>query len=1164
MKILKGLLSLLLCLCLITPMGSAIVALNDGGIANMGSQANSGSPTSVPSETPAPSDTDTPVEAPDYAALYNDLMAAATFAEAHALLEGLTDEQLSAFIDSLTDEQYAALEEHINELIAAAEEDGDLEYVYTTVNFTNVAPLLDPVCGSPTRGASVSGDEAGSGNDDSGMEITKNAVANEDGTYTITLEAYATGSQIITEVTEDIPTDIVLVLDQSGSMEDPIGTVSYPPYSDEESANSEHYDRRHNGGSDNLYYTLDEKAYFPVSVTVQEVFSPSPIDINSKNSYYWDNRDNLYALVNGEYMKVTVSRTWRITYTYFLPDGTKIGSKNGQNAVPSFSGIDGNQLYLGTQSVYTYTYTDSDSNIQTIGTSTGADNKFNTTLYQREVDANGGGSRLNALKNAVTAFADAVAEKAKGKDGQLGNADDVNHRIAMVGFATGDYSNNNDYPTYENTELFIGAEQHNYNVDASNYYSTAFQDMSTSTGYYNVIASKNALAARGATYVNFGMKMANGILNANPVPDGEKRNRVIIVFTDGAPGWSGYESDIADAAISQASTAKENGVTVYTVGIFSGADATSAGNSDGNDDTQKANWFMQNLSSNNGTPKNPSYYLSAGDADALNGIFEKISQQIVTGGSSTDLSEHTVIRDIIAPAFTLPEGATADSITLETYACTGKNGDVYTWSKNADAMGATASISSTDNTNGITTNNQVSVSGFDFAENYVGTVTAANGDVSYHGHKLVITFTVTPRPGFFGGNGVYTNTSAGVYEDSDATDPVLIFERPTVNVPLAEPEVTVPDANVYLGAYYSETVPEDALKMGATVIIGGYPIDFSKANDPDHPYGLEPWQVEYVNISISASTTGNNGSFGNIQEDISYTVTVSVQPKTPDSTGSQGTEDSAEGTIHVFKPQLTYKDSEVWYGDNAPNTLDTNLVEETWINSDGSKKHDDDGVHMLSSKPTLTLEYTTPEDAIKKGYIVVPYDIPVNVSVKIGGTAIDEHVSFVHADCSHENCGFDAKDCEFILHVNTCSLTVEKAIAAGSQLQDSDQSFIFKVSFPGIATDDGEVLLSADYNVLIVGAGSRTIVGLPVGSYTVIEDTNWSWRYTLEESTNNTAVLSAENSTATVTMTNRLNNEFWLSDEAVATNVFNSNDSPEYSPMPAIIPGKEDLTDEAD
>ena len=661
------------------------------------------------------------------------------------------------------------------------------------------------------------------------------------------------------------------------------------------------------------------------------------------------------------------------------------------------------------------------------------------------------------------------------------------------------------------------------------------------------------------------MEMANGILNANPVPEGKQRKRVIIVFTDGAPGWSGYESNIADAAISQASTAKENGVTVYTVGIFSGADATSAGNSKGND-TAKANWFMQNLSSNNGTPQNPSYYLSAGDADTLSNIFQNISHQIESGGSSTDLSRETVIRDIIAPAFTLPEGTSAENITLETYACTGKNGDAYVWSKNADAMGATASISSTDNTNGITTNSQVSVSGFDFAEHYVGTVTAANGDVSYRGNKLVITFTVTPRPGFFGGNGVYTNTSAGVYEDSDATDPVLTFERPTVNVPLAEPEVTVPDANVYLGAYYSETVPEDALKMGATVIIGGYPIDFSKANDPDHPYGLEPWQVEYVNISISASTTGNNGSFGNIQEDISYTVTVSVQPKTPDSTGAQGTEDSAEGTIHVFKPQLTYKDSEVWYGDNAPNTLDTNLVEETWINSDGSKKHDDDGVHMLSSKPTLTLDYaTTPEDAIKKGYIVVPDDIPVNVSVKIGETDIDGHVSFVHADCSHENCGFIPETCEFILHVNTCSLTVKKAIAEGSKLQDPEhQSFIFKVHYQGIPDGEGTIIPSADYNVLIVGEGNRTIVGLPVGTYTVSEDTNWSWRYTLVGENHVSTELSAGNSTATVTMTNELNNEFWLSDEAVAKNVFNSNSSPEYSPIPAIIPGKEDLTDEAD
>lgn len=1065
MKILKGLLSLLLCLCLITPMGSAIVALNEGGIANMGSQANSGSPTSAPSETPAPSDTDTPVEAPDYAALYNDLMAAATFAEAHALLEGLTDEQLSAFIDSLTEEQYAALEEHINELIAAAEEDGDLEYVYTTVNFTNVAPLLDPVCGSPTRGASVSDDEAGSGNGDSGMVITKNAVANGDGTYTITLEAYATGSQIITEVTEDIPTDIVLVLDQSGSMEYGFGSEISVKNADQSLGSTEGYYVKY-GGVD--FWSGNELWY--------------PVRYNNNRWEYYRSR-------------------WRRLYS--------------------------------TDFIYI--------------------------------------SRLAALKNTVSTFANAVAEKAKGKDGTLGTEDDVNHRIAVVGFASSRTEYNED--KYENTEVFVGATQYTYGNSAIAQYSNALQSMNTSIGINNIANSIKALDAYGGTFTNLGMEMANGILNVNKIEEGTKRNRVVIVFTDGLPGTGEYDSTVGNAAISQGSTAKSTyGATVYTVGIFDGADATSAGNSSGND-TQKANWFMQNLSSNNGAVQSPSYYLSAGDADALNDIFEKISQQIETGGSSTTLSSETVIKDIIAPAFTLPEGATADSITLETWKYKGPNSD---WTKNADAMGAEATIFGS----------QVSVTGFNFAENYVGTVTN-NGEVTYRGHKLVISFTVSPKADFLGGNNVYTNANAGVYENSTAINPVLRFERPQVNVPIGDVSVTATEKNVYL----LNGLTADDLRNGLRVKVGEVMLDLSEFSDSDDPqtinvievdedgepvigedgkpvsFPIEPWQTEYVNISVDITDQNGNTitDFTALTADNSYSVSVTVSPKT-NGEGASGTRASEKngtgsGTINVFKPVLTFADSEVWYGGQYTDYNTANYESVAW-------KHDetvDSSVTMEGSAPTLKLDYaTTPENAIAKGYIVVPDDIPVNVLVKIGETAIDDHVSFVHADCSHENCGFDAATCEFILHVKTCSLTVKKAIAKGSQLQDSDQSFIFKVSFPGIATDDGEVLLSADYNVLIVGAGSRTIVGLPVGTYTVSEDANWSWRYKLEESTNNPAVLSAESSTATVTMTNRLNNEFWLSDEAVAKNVFNSNDSPEYSPMPAIIPGKEDLTDEAD
>lgn len=1063
MKILKGLLSLLLCLCLITPMGSAIVALNDGGIANMGSQTNSGSPTSAPSVTPAPSDTDTPVEAPDYAALYNDLMAAATFAEAHALLEGLTDEQLSAFIDSLTEEQYAALEEHINELIAAAEEDGDLEYVYTTVNFTNVAPLLDPVCGSPTRGASVSDDEAGSGNGDSGMVITKNAVANEDGTYTITLEAYATGSQIITEVTKDIPTDIVLVLDQSGSMADSFtSSYNYKSYSDW--TNEDYYDERNN-----LFYKLDDGSYAQVSVSrvwIGFIFG------------YWK-------------------------YTYSWPEGSH--ESNDSDTIPDIN----NRLYLKTAATTT--------------------------------------TRLEALKNAVTAFANAVAEKAKGEDGQMGTEDDVNHRIAVVGYASRADSNN----PWINTEVFIGSNQYNYNVNAKDYYGSAFQSMNTQQGQANVSASIDALDANGATYTNYGLEMANGILDASPVQTGEKRNRVIILFSDGYPGRNAddFNQTAANSALDQATTAKNAGVSLYSVGIFSGADATTPGNKDGDDNTEAANWFMQQVSSNNGTVQNPSYYLSAADAGALNEIFQQISQQIETGGSSTTLSEDTVIRDIIAPAFTLPKGAAADSITLETWKY---NGPDRAWTKNADAMGAWATVDG----------DQVSVTGFNFAEHYVGTVTD-NGTVTYRGHKLVIRFTVSPKAGFLGGNNVYTNTSAGVYENSDAEQPVMTFPKPQVNVPIQNVTVTPADKNVYLlGGLTAAQLKEDA-----TVTVGGVTLDLDLS---ENNYGLEAWQMEYVDISVVITDASGNAvtvGIDELSDDTTYSITVTVSPK-PDTgydkdgnplPGTLATPKSniGRGNIYVFKPVLTFADSEVWYGGQYTDYT-ANYKPVAW-------KHDTDEANTatMGNAPELTLDYaTTPENAIVEGYIAVPDDIPVNVSVKIGETDIDGHVSFVHADCSHENCGFDAEACKFILHVNTCSLTVKKAIAEG-KLQDPDQSFIFKVHYQGIPDGKGTILPSADYNVLIVGTGSRTIVGLPVGSYTVSEDTYWSWRYKLDE--NKSATLSAGSSVATVTLTNSLNNEFWLSDEAVATNVFDSNGSGiVYNPTPAIIPGKEDLTDEAD
>lgn len=962
---------------------------------------------------------------------------------------------------------------------------------------------------------------------DSGMKISKTATANEDGTYTITLEAFATGSKVITEQKTDIPTDIVLVIDQSGSMKEPIGGYTYTAYrtggyNSRNNHNDEYYPLRHNGGSENLWHKLNNNEYIAVSVEQKMVYTAISGWSNRK---YYDNQNSLYCLVSGEYKSVTVKRKGHLFSAdeyWYTVDGQQILYTTGDSSIPNFGQYA--PLY---QSVKKYTYSYTLNEVTTvIEESFGDGSSPDTQFYRRGYSSSAGDTRLNALKNAATTFANAVAAKAAGEDGDINTpADNVNHRIAVVGFASGQRYNGTNY-NYNNTEVFVGSNQYIYGTAAQGQYGNAFQNMNTSTGVGNVSASIGALSADGGTLTNLGLEMGNGIFGANPIAEGEKRNRVVIVFSDGVPGWSGYDSNTANSAITQAETAKNTyGATVYSIGIFPGADATSAGNQNGNE-TEKANWFMQRVSSNTQYPQSPSYYLSAADAGTLNSIFQQISNQIETGGSETTLGSETVVKDIISPYFTLPAGTTASGIRIDTYDCTGKTGDTYTWSSTSGGNGgATATVSG----------DQVSVTGFNFSENWCGTETDAQGNTTVRGKKLVISFDVQPKPGFFGGNGVVTNTSAGIYENGSAQTPVMTFEQPTVDVPLAEPEVTVPDANVYLGAYYSQTVPEDAVKLGATVKIGGYDIDFSKADDPDHPYGLEPWQVEYVNISISAATTGNGGSFENIQEDISYTVTVTVSPKTPGTSGDQSTTDTGTGTIHVFKPELTFKDNDVWYGGAAPENYNGNLVEETWVNSDGTKKHDDADVTMLNTKPLLTLNYI-PEagkiDANSKINTKQDIKVKVDVTMPVGQTQtqtnVNAHTTFKHTPCTDETCGWTVPtipgDPAFLLHIKTCTLNITKQGGAG------DESYVFDVF------KDGEKYSE----VAVWGNGTETLMELPIGTYTISENAGWSWRYTANNGSS--AELTAQNPTGSITCVNTKNNNQWLNGfSEVVRNIFGTN-----------------------
>lgn len=947
---------------------------------------------------------------------------------------------------------------------------------------------------------------AGDGDEKKGMEISKTAADNVDGTYTITLEAYATGEKFSTEVTKDVPADIVLVLDQSGSMTEDMNTYDFRLY--ENKNNGDYYELRYNGGRNgNLYHKLDDGSYVTVSVerhrpyTYTECPATWTNDDNRQNDYY-SNRENLY-IKNGEnYQKVELVRTgdWRkYTFTYTFPDGSTIVSERNAT-VPDFQGK--GPLYVRSESQdrntyeYTYSYTDSNGDRQEIGTSTGRDTEPDFPLYERFAVSSM--SRLQALKNAVSGFTNSVSGKAKGEDGILGTGDDVDHRVAVVGFATGNYTNDSsDYPTYENTEVFVGSTQYNYNNNASSHYKEALQDMNTQAGQDNVNASTDALAACGATYPNYGLEMAKGILDANPVPQDEKRSRVVVLFTDGSPGWSGYESNVANAAISEAQELKNDGVTVYSVGIFEGADATSAGIAEGANNRQ-ANQFMQNVSSNNGTPQDPSYYLSASDADTLNDIFEQISDNIEQGGSSTTLDEQAVIKDIIAPQFELPAGTTVNDIKLETYRYTGEN----QWVENNDKMGAVATIKG----------DKVDVTGFNFSENWCGTETT-NGQTTYRGNKLVISFPVTVKDGFLGGNGVYTNTSAGVYENGDATEPMFEFERPDVDVEIKDITVTAKDKNVYLLG----DLTADQIKSGATAKVGNVELKLGEEN-----YGLESWQYEYVNIEVSYQDQDGNTvtDLNDLKEDTTYSVSVKVTPKNSGTVSEQS--GKGDGTINVFKPELTYKDSEVYYGDVVPNDFTANKVSESWKHSDTTST--DEGVVMTGDAPVLDMTYTPDDTKIQDGKVNTKQDVPVKAEVKIGTEDVQQYTAFVHQDCTGECSWTDPEtkgDPAFLLHVKTCQLTINKQGGAG------DEPYVFDVY------KDGKKYTE----VTIVGNNSEIIYELPVGTYTIQEDEGWSWRYSGNNGSG--ATLTAEKPDGWITCTNSKDNNYWLNGfSEVVKNIF--------------------------
>lgn len=510
--------------------------------------------------------------------------------------------------------------------------------------------------------------------------------------------------------------------------------------------------------------------------------------------------------------------------------------------------------------------------------------------------------RQYAMKQAVNHFIDQVAQKY--------DAEKANHRISIVTFGS-------------SASQLIGWTE------------VGAQGANTLYGKINGLPSKPS----GATNIGAGMEEAVSLINNAGSAKG--RSQVVILFTDGVPTTnSAFDIGVANTAISHAKTLKDNGVSVYSVGIFYNAEPSqlhgdtyhyfdwgtqttectgevgSVWNSNlttvfgdvSDQDIPAGNRFLNYISNNflsateigiknkndtiigigyygyqitqNFERDSSDYYLTASNADELDNVFQTISDSISQPSISLDAS--TVIKDTVTPYFDVPEN-TSD-IQIYTADATASNGT--SWGAKEPAKNVVATI----------TGNSISVTGFDFNQYFVSE-NPKPGTTSDYGKKLIIEFTVTRKENFIGGNNVPTNgTDSGVYAEKGLVEN---FDVPVVDVPIRY-DYTTSNQTIFLG----ETADLTTRVQSPSYVDGtnnAY-VDISYVvKNGDQTVGI--YTILAGNSSGSWTWTPDGAQTPALTEDTTYTVDCTV---TPTQKGSVSAYDLQKTfTVYVQSGTLT-------------------------------------------------------------------------------------------------------------------------------------------------------------------------------------------------------------------------------------------------------------------
>ncbi len=632
-------------------------------------------------------------------------------------------------------------------------------------------------------------------NEDNGIAYNKylRAETPTDGQFTIRLETFATGGG----ERRAIPSDIVLVLDNSGSMllDYNIPGVTYSNTMSAEAGDT--LFRRDDNPEMKLYYSY---SYVDYSKKTNGIGTSTPPRTNGSWAPSFSSLKRYLKHTDGKYYRIL--RGGDATNGYYLYANTP----------------DGMKYPVGTSIVDTRptTFKDQRSVIYE-----------GTDLYRPE-------TRREKLLDGVQDF---IRQIAANNDGLELDAGQVGNQVAIVAFG---------YPTKS-------ASNAAYTFVVKDFTPVSLEDGSANT----VIQSLSGMNFWGDTAIGFGLELAYGRLNnqmSNPamdpfvkedgvyVRDGAgnlivNRSKTVVVFTDGDPtsegahdGFPANANGTKGNAIKWSNRIKATGAGAINGRIFSIGLSASADNQN----------FLEHVSSDyaqptydpstntyTGTKTSDLYFMDAGRSD-LKTVFQIIAS--IAGGSSTVSSTSLVNVDIVSKSFSLPPNADASKIKIYTAQCLGQTDQTYVDKKGrthhylafADPIPAgerepvgTLWMSKTVNDELVweskhnvivdtvrctvdPVRNSVSVTGFNYADYWCGLDPDTTHDNTeqynsasyehylpgYRGFKIIIDIPIVVKDGALGGPSVKTNEEGSGLKDP-LTDKLLIeYPRPSLPVPV--------------------------------------------------------------------------------------------------------------------------------------------------------------------------------------------------------------------------------------------------------------------------------------------------------------------------------------------------------------------------------------------